>query len=203
MDDTCRIILYGGLLIIALLSPLSQPHLGDSPLQAPEIYEYTLPEYYLRVGFMQVVPRALLTHTSVRRIRFICVIAWINCILGFGGTWSYALTGICALILHGIIVGCTGSNHRWYAPVYTLLALTLCHGNGSFSVDHYFELRYSNYPFTTSTDTSLLASGFGRKVAMALNLFTLFFGGVAKLMNGGIRWNGWEYACIFISVMRV
>lgn len=188
MNDSLRIAFYGGLLIFALFSPVIRPHIGDSPLQAPELYAYTLPEFFTLEGFMKVVGKGWITLKILRLIRATCVITWFGCILGFGGIWCPIIVGISMLILHGIVVGCVGINHRWYVPVYAMLALAFSNGNGPYSIDHYLASRCATYPFRPLTEPSLLTSGFGRKVALAGSLITLFFGGITKLLNSGVRW---------------
>jgi hypothetical protein len=199
MNDILRIVFYTGLLFLALLSPIARPHIGDSPLQAPELYAYTLPEFFTLEGFMKVVGKGWITLKTLKLIRAICLIGWIGCILGFGGIWCPLLVGICMLILHGIVVGCVGTNHRWYAPVYTTLALTFSNGNRLYSIDHYLSSHYAKYPFRTLTESSLLTSGFGRKVALVGCLLTLFFGGITKLLNSGILWMNGTTIAYYVS----
>ena len=203
MNDTLRIIFYTGLLLMALLSPFIRPHLGDSPLQAPELYAYTLPEFFTFQGCMQLVGKNWITLKTLRFIRALCLIAWFGCIIGFGGIWCPILVAFSMLVLHGIVVGCVGTNHRWYCPVYTMLALVFSNGNGLYSIDHYLSSRYAKYPFQTLNEPSLLNSGFGCKVALASGLITLFFGGIAKLSNSGVKWMDGTTIAYFVSSKKI
>ncbi|CAF2152082.1 unnamed protein product [Rotaria magnacalcarata] len=188
MNDGLRILFYGGLLLIAVFAPVVRPHLGDSPLQAPELYSYTLPEFFTMEGCMKAFGKTWMTNKRLRLIRSVCMIAWIGCIIGVGGIWSPIVVSICMLMLHGVVVGCVGTNHRWYAPVYTMLALALSNGNGVYSVDHYFSSRYNSYPFSKLNNPALFTSGFGRKVTLVSVIMTLFFGGITKMLNSGLKW---------------
>lgn len=46
LHGTMRIVLYTGLLLTALLSHYARPPFGDSPLQAPELWAYTYPQFF-------------------------------------------------------------------------------------------------------------------------------------------------------------
>jgi hypothetical protein len=203
MNDMLRIIFYTGMLFIALISPRVRPHVGDSPLQAPELYAYTLPECFTLQGCMQLVGKRWITLKTLQWIRATCLIAWLGCILGFGGIWCPILAAFSMLVLHGIVVGCVGTNHRWYCPVYTMLALTFSNGNGLYSIDHYLSSRYAKYPFRTLNEPSLLNSGFGCKVALASGLLTLLFGGIVKLLNSGVTWMDGKTIAYFVSNDKV
>lgn len=190
-----RIYIYLGLFLTAMLSPFARPHLGDSPLQAPELFSYTLPQFFSLEGAMKLMHSELwINFTMIHLLRTVTLVAFIACIVGIGGTLPPVLVGIGMFLLHGIVQGCIGTSHRWYVPVYTCLALMFANGNGDLSLDAFLYSKYgSAYPFppvclTGGADTSILCSGFARKMILISGISTLFFGAITKMINGGYAW---------------
>jgi hypothetical protein len=89
------------------------------------------------------------------------------------------------------VSGCIGTSHRWYVPVYSLLALSTANGNAEYSIDKLLSDYYGSsylFPPVTSLSHPLLTSGFARKLILVSGIATLFFGGITKLINGGLAW---------------
>lgn len=189
-----RVYIYLGLFLTAWLSPHARPHLGDSPLQAPELFAYTLPKFFSLEGAMKILHSSMwLNHTTIHLLRMLTVSGFLACILGVGGQLPPVLVGVGMFLMHGVVQGCIGTSHRWYVPVYTCLALMFANGNADLSLDAYFARAYgSAYPFQpycwTHATSSLLCSGFARKMVLISGISTLFFGAITKMLNGGWAW---------------
>jgi hypothetical protein len=189
-----RIYIYLGLFLTAWFSTYARPHLGDSPLQAPELYAYTLPKFFSLEGAMKILHSSMwINHTTIHFIRMLTVCGFLACILGVGGQLPPVLVGIGMFLMHGIVQGCIGTSHRWYVPVYTCLALMFANGNADLSLDAYFAREYGKaYPFQpycwTHATSSILCSGFARKMILLSGISTLFFGAITKMLNGGWAW---------------
>ena len=85
MHGSMRIYIYSALLLTALLSHYARPHLGDSPLQAPELFAYTLPAFFSREGAMQLLhTSAWVNVATLKAIRATTLIAFVMCIIGAG-----------------------------------------------------------------------------------------------------------------------
>ena len=90
MTGIARIYIYAGLLATALLSKYARPHLGDSPLQAPELFAYTLPQFFSKEGAMRLLYSPLLVNITVLTLlRNTTLLAFVACILGFGASHSH------------------------------------------------------------------------------------------------------------------
>ena len=99
-----RIALYSALLALCLLSHHTRPPVGDSPLQAPEIFRGThVALFFERRGLATLLPQAWLTspaaHPSLLALRNVTVAAWVCCILGLGGHGPVVLTALGVFLL--------------------------------------------------------------------------------------------------------
>ena len=195
-----RILTYSGVLLISLASFISRPPFGDSPLQAPQLYAFTLPSFFSLEGGMRPLGRAWITHARLRALRNVMLVAWVCCIVGLGGRGPPIVVGLLHFLLHGVVSGCIGTSHRWYVPVYTLLALTLANGNQSLSLDAAIHSRFPSYPLYSPTDPSTVAgSGLARKLVLIASISTLFYGGLTKLLNGGWKWLNGRSLAYYVS----
>ena len=211
LHGSIRILAYSGVLLISLTSFISRPPFGDSPLQAPELFRYTLPSFFSLEGSMALLDRRWLSYGRLRAIRAVMLAAWLLCIVGLGGATPPALLGLSMLLLHGVVSGCIGTSHRWYVPVYTALALMFANGNAELSLDALLAARFpASYPFTghlqqqptaaaSASSLSLLHTGFARKLVLVASISTLFFGGITKLLNGGWKWLNGRSLAYYVS----
>lgn len=201
MNDKLRILFYSGLYILCYTSYMARPHTGDSPLQAYTLYKYTLTTWYTYEGLMSTIIGKLISNKQVLQIIHYSVsLCYICCIIGLFGQLPQVMLGILSLIQHGIVAGCIGTSHRWYVPVYSSLALSICNTRGQYSADYIISQYITDYTFTPDYLTpSLLNSGFSRKVILFSGLFTLFGGGISKLLNSGISWCNSECLAYYVS----
>jgi hypothetical protein len=143
LSGPTRILLYSGIFMIAYFSYLARPVLGDSPLQAVELYDYTLKQFFSYEGAMKLLPNKFLSLNKLKFIRGILVVGFAFCVLGLGGTIGPIMVGISMLFLHGVVQGCIGTSHRWYVPVYSSLALIFANANNNhYSLDYYLAHQY-------------------------------------------------------------
>jgi hypothetical protein len=197
-----RIYLYGGLMVLAVLSGRHSPPFGDSPLQAPEVVGRSHPDFYEPQGLMRGVG-ALATHGLwLQAVRASLVVAWLACLVGFGGRWAALVVAVSAWFLHGAMAGALGTNHRWVVPLGVLAAAPLVDLNASWSLDSWLAPVISGYPFSPGS-AGALPSGFLRQFAMVIAVYTLVAGGLSKLRLGGLRWLDGESLRYFVSRPRV
>ena len=200
LHPSIRILAYSGTLLISLISYVSRPPFGDSPLQAPELFHYTLSSFFSLEGAMALLGRRWITQQRLRLLRAVMVAAWLCCIAGFGGRTPAVVLGLLHFLLHGVVSGCIGTSHRWYVPVYTLLALMFANGNASFSVDALIHRRYPSYPlYSAFSPSSVADSGLARKLVLIASISTLFYGGLTKLLNGGWKWLNGRSLAYYVS----
>jgi len=202
LDGRIRIFAYTSILSLSLLSFISRPPFGDSPLHAPVLYEFTLPAFFSLEGAMKLVGKRWLSLSVLQALRTLSLISLVCCLLGFGGLLSRVLAALSFLILHGVVAGLIGTSHRWYVPVYTLLALCFANGNASYSLDAYFTEQFPlSYPFAppSLSESPLLNSGFARKMILIASISTLVFGGITKLLNGGFHWLNGQSLAYYVS----
>lgn len=200
MNDAMRVLYYTGLFLISYTSKYARPHLGDSPLQAYELFSYTDTAWYSLEGCMKYTVFHLFTYRSVlAKLNMLTYFTWACCILGFMGHTPPVLLGMLLLVQHGIVSGCIGTSHRWYVPVYSTLALMFSDGRHEYSLDGLFSQYINDYMFPVSNEPSLLNSGFSRKLILFSGIYTLFGGGISKLLNSGVQWCNTECLAYYVS----
>lgn len=187
LRDAWRIYLYGGLLVFALSSRLHQRPSGDSPLQAPEIVGNCPAALYEPAGLFRLLPRYVYDRRLLSILRFVVLLTWIASLLGFGGIFATAATGVGLLWLHGALSGALGTNHRWMLPLAVLFVAGFADMRGPLSLDSFLSARMSGYPFPVSAEP-FLSSAVVARTALVAGVLTLFAGGVSKLRLGGKRW---------------
>jgi hypothetical protein len=191
-----RILLYGALLIVCQYSYLARPPLGDSPLQAPELFDATdLDLFFEFRGLVELIPktwlRAMKNKGTVFHIRDIVYVSWALCILGAFGHFPVLVTSAGMLFLEMIKISCTGVGHRMHLVVYMLVFLSLSNGRRSYSVDDYLNKNYPDiWPslFNPHTSHPIFYSGLSTKLGLVASSFTLWVGALTKIRNGGWRW---------------
>ena len=197
-----RILTYTGVLLISLSSFISRPPFGDSPLQAPELFAFTLPSFFSLEGAMRLIGGRWITHGRLRLLRGVMLVAWVCCIVGLGGRVPGVVVGLLHFLLHGVVSGCIGTSHRWYVPVYTLLALMFADGNQALSLDSVIHSHYPSYPLyshSSSSPSTVSGSGLARKLVLIASISTLFYGGLTKLLNGGWKWLNGRSLAYYVS----
>jgi len=191
-----RACLYGVLLLACHFSYLARPPLGDSPLQAPELFASTDLDLFFEVrGAIELVPltwlRDIGRRGGIEVVRRIVYVSWVCCILGAFGHTPVVVTSVGMLFLEMIKISCTGVGHRMHVVVYMLSFLALSNGRRSHSVD---EFLYRQYPdtwgavFNPHDSHPILYSGLATKLGLVASSFTLWVGATTKICNGGWRW---------------
>lgn len=184
-----RIFIYGTLFLASLFSSVARPMLGDSFLQAPELWRATNPNFFTLEGVMKFIPlrKHVLTYPFLSAVRNFAIIAWLCQIIGFGGHTPAVIVAITTIFLTGIAQGCIGVSHRWYVPMFTAASLAMANGKRDLSVDAAIAGIWSDYPFAPA-EMGVLDTGIARKLVLVAAVSTLFFGGITKLINGGMKW---------------
>jgi hypothetical protein len=178
MTGLLRVVFYGGLLVLALRQ--------FSPLTVDVAYQTYPPELRTPIQLFRLVgldnpsPVVLSVATAT------CLVAWVFAAIGFLTAPSMIVTAATALFLHGIGRSMVDA-HVWLVPVYTLLCLSTSRCGDTYSVDALIRRRWPWWP-GAARPGSVSASGFSRKLVTLAVVYTLFAGGVAKLMEGGWRW---------------
>ncbi len=92
--------------------------------------------------------------------------SWACVILGFGGQIPVVVLAVTTFILFAFACAIHGVGHRWYAPVYAFIALTLSQGNSTWSLDAHLHERFGPaYPWPQSNDPVLI-SGLVRQLLL-------------------------------------
>jgi hypothetical protein len=189
-----RIFIYGALFLLLLPDPRLRPWYRGSytPLVAPEMRAWTAPAFFQPERLAALVPARLYDPAVLRWVRAITVVAWIACIAGLGGAVSaWACAG--GLVLSWAVTsGCIGTNHRWYLPVYTIVACAFAGPafGHDLSLDAWLAERFPGYWLAPQGPLAapLAWSGFARKLVIVTGAVLLFLGGLSKLRNAGLRW---------------
>lgn len=189
-----RIFIYGALLLLFLPDPRRRPwYRGSySPLVAPEMRAWTAPAFFQPERFARLVPRRLYDVAVLRWVRAITVVAWLGCIAGLGGAVSAWTCAAGLVLLWAVTSGCIGTNHRWYFPVYTVVACAFAGPafGHELSLDAWIAERAPGYWLAPATPLAapLAWSGLPRKLVIVTGAALLFLGGLSKLRNSGLRW---------------
>ena len=189
-----RILLYGALLIACHWSHIARPPIGDSPLQAPELFANTDLDLFFEVrGAIEYLPLSWLRsfgYKGIDRVRRVVYISWVLCILGAFGHIPVVTTSLGVLFLEMIKISCTGVGHRMHLVVYSLVFLSLSNSRRSYSVDNYLSEHFPNYwnIFSPHNSHPIFYSGIATKLCLVASSFTLWAGAVCKIRNGGWRW---------------
>jgi hypothetical protein len=188
-----RIMIYTSLLLVSRFSYLVRPPVGDSPLQAPELFARTdVDIFFEQRGLTEWIPLATLKKFGFRglaTVRNVLYVSWILCILGLGGQTPVLAVAFSFAFLELFKVSCNGVGHRWYLPMYFLLCLCLANGRRSYSLDAYL---FAKHPAWTWLDPlsshPVFYSGLATKLGLVSASYTLWVGALTKLRLGGWRW---------------
>lgn len=200
-----RIFIYGALLLLFLPNPRKHPWYRGSytPLVAPEMRAWTSPAFFLPERFARLVPRRLYDVGVLRAVRAVTVVAWLGCIAGLGGAVSAWACAGGLVLLWAVTSGCIGTNHRWYFPVYTLVACAFAGPafGHELSIDAWIAERFPGYWLAPQgpLQAPLAWSGFARKLVIVSGAAILFLGGVSKLRNAGLRWMDGKTIAFYVS----
>lgn len=200
-----RIFIYGSLLLLFLPDPRKRPwYRGSySPLVAPEMRAWTAPAFFQLEGLARLLPRRLQAVAVLRWVRAGTVLAWLCCIAGLGGAVSAWACAGGLVLLWAVTSGCIGTNHRWYFPVYTLVACAFAGPAFAheLSLDAWLAERYPGYWLAPASplQAPLAWSGFARKLIVVTGAALLFLGGVSKLRNAGLRWLDGKTLAFYVS----
>lgn len=200
-----RVFIYGSLLLLFLPDPRRRPwYRGSySPLVAPQMRAWTAPAFFQPERFARLVPRRLYDMAVLRWVRAITVAAWLGCIAGLGGALSAWTCAGGLVLLWAVTSGCIGTNHRWYFPVYTLVACAFAGPafGHELSLDAWITERFPGYWLAPATELQapLAWSGFARKLVVVTGAALLFLGGVSKLRNSGLRWMDGRTLAFYVS----
>lgn len=175
-----RIIFYSVLLLLALTETFR------CPLFAPVVFTMTDPDIYTPLGLVSVTGVSWASPSLLWAIRDCTLVAWVCAAIGLLSRWSLLFTGVGFFILHGITTGAVGVTHRWYMVMYSLLALSLAVRNTKWSVDYHLAKRFAWYPKPPTSGIG--STGFARKLILLFAVFTLFAGGVSKMLCSGPAW---------------
>jgi len=205
LSGWARIFIYGALLLLFLPDPRRRPWFRGSytPLVAPEMRAWTAPAFFQPERFARLVPRWAYDVTVLRWVRAITVIAWLACIAGLGGAVSAWVCAGGLVLSWAVTSGCIGTNHRWYFPMYTLVA---CAFAGSafgheLSLDAWIVERFPGYWLAPASphEAPLAWSGLPRKLVVVSGVAVLFLGAVSKLRNSGLRWLDGRTLAFYVS----
>jgi len=189
-----RILLYGTLLLLMHFSHFARPPLGDSPLQAPELFANTDLDLFFEVrGAIEYVPLSWLRtfgYRGIDKVRRVVYVSWLFCVLGIFGHTPVVVTSLGITFLEMIKISCTGVGHRMHLVVYTLVFLSLSNGRRSYSLDEYLFRNFPDYwwPFNPHLSHRIFYSGISTKLILVASSFTLWSGAWLKIANGGWRW---------------
>lgn len=193
-----RCAFYAALLAAALLSPLSRPPVGDSPLSAPALVARTAPQLLAcDAGLLGLLCAATRRRPGPGWARPLCALravalaAWLLCIAGAGGRTPPAVLAVSVLALSLVSGAAIGVSHRWLAPVLALCCLALADGRADFSADAVLARAWPGrwpFPPPPGAAAGLGATGLATKLCLLIAVHTLFAGGVSKLLNSGPRW---------------
>lgn len=200
-----RIFIYGSLLLLLLPDLRRWPHLHASmtPLAAPELRAHTAPAFFQPESLAGRLPRRLYDVGVLRVVRVVTVAAWVGCIVGLGGAVSAWACAAGLVLLWATTSGCIGTNHRYYFPVYTLVACAFAGPafGHALSLDAAIAEHVPGYWLAPASleAAPLASSGFARKLVVVSGVALLLLGGVSKLRNAGLRWMDGETLAFYVS----
>ena len=184
LDGRLRAVVYGLLLYFAVRGSIFGAPALLRDLPAPLYQPPTFMGWLQAIGLSQPVLIDLLT---VLQVPF--AVLWALAVIGLGGRWPLRLTGCLALLFYGSQQGCVGTGHGWHLPVATLFVCGWLIRQDQWSVDALVARRWPAWPFNPARWAGAAdLSPFARKLVLLLAVYTLFAGGVTKLVQGGWRW---------------
>jgi hypothetical protein len=194
-----RILVYGGLFVLVVMTRWSLLSRGDSPLQAHNNCVHTNIHYVHVANRFSRAFRAVCREVPLLWITRVTVVAWVFCIVGFGGFAARLACGVGIFVLATSNYGLQKLNgHRWWVASIALLALAFTDSFATLSVDSWLSANLAGYP-VLEPNWSLFHTAFASKVILVAGASTLFAGGVSKIRYGGLRWFRAESFSFYIS----
>lgn len=200
-----RVFIYSALLVLLLPDPRRWPrfHGSLSPLCAPELRAFTAPAFFQPERLARLVPRRLYDVAVLRGVRAVTLVAWVGCIVGLGGAVSAWVCAAGLVLSWAVTSGCIGTNHRYYFPVYTIVACAFAGPafGHALSLDAVIAERFPGYWLAPQSPLAapLAWSGFARKLVVVSGVALLFLGAVSKLRNSGLRWMDGKTLAFYVS----
>jgi hypothetical protein len=123
--------------------------------------------------------------------------------VGLGGAVSAWVCAAGLVLAWAVTSGCIGTNHRYYFPVYTIVACAFAAPafGHEFSLDAVIAERFPGYWLAPASPLAapLARSGFARKLVVVSGVALLFLGAVSKLRNSGLRWMDGKTLAFYVS----
>lgn len=168
-----RAVFYTGLLVLCVVD-------SPSPLQAAKIIGGTERAFYTPVKALRLLGIRWVRPDVLSVVAKLTMVAWVAAAAGFVQPVSGLLTFLGFAFLHMVNAGALGANHSTHSAVYALLGMCFSVSYG-FSVDGLlgWHLVSAHSAFT---------SGFAPLLVTIFLSYTLFAGGVSKILNGGTGW---------------
>jgi len=173
VSGVLRAVFYTGLLVLCVVD-------SPSPLQAAKIIGGTERAFYTPVAVLRLLGLRWVEPPVLSVVAKLTIAVWIAAAVGFAQPVTGVLTFLGFAFLHMVNAGALGSNHSTHSALYALLCLCFSVSPG-FSVDTL--LGFSLVPAQ-----SAFTSGFAPLLLLVFLSYTLFAGGVSKVLNGGLRW---------------
>ncbi|MBY6038325.1 hypothetical protein KUV80_16885 [Fictibacillus nanhaiensis] len=178
VSGVLRAVFYTGLLVLCYVD-------FPSPLQAAKIIGSTQRAFYTPVLALRLLGLRWVSPHVLSVVTKLTIAMWIAAAAGFVQPVTGVLTFLGFAFLHMVNAGALGAHHSKHSALYALLALC-------FSVSYDFSLdgllaKYVNWPLLVP-DQSAFTSGFAPLLLLLFLSYTIFAGGVSKLLYGGLGW---------------
>lgn len=174
VSGVLRAVFYAGLLVLCVVD-------SPSPLQAAKIIGGTEPAFYTPVRALRLLGLRWVRPQVLSVVSKLTIVAWIAAAAGFLQPVSGILTFLGFAFLHMVNAGALGANHSTHSAVYALLGMCFSVSYG-FSLDGLLHLPH------LVAGGSAFTSGFAPLLVLVFLSYTLFAGGVSKVLNGGTGW---------------
>ncbi|MDQ0417592.1 hypothetical protein J2Z48_001765 [Croceifilum oryzae] len=178
VSGVLRTVFYTGLLVLCIVD-------FPSPLQAAKIMGSTERAFYTPVLALRLLGLSWVSPQMLSVVAKLTIAMWIAAATGFAQPVAGILTFLGFAFLHMVNAGALGAHHSKHSALYALLAMC-------FSVSYDFSLdgllaHYVNWPLLVP-DQSAFTSGFAPLLLLLFLSYTMFAGGVSKLLYGGLGW---------------
>ena len=183
MDDISRIIIFGSLFYYVYYVEANGGFSNTANLYANVPKNWI----YARYGVAQYIYNLVhwIYGDRMKMIKLIsilqrCVyVSWICIICGFGSNYIYILQTFLYFILLSIRLSIIGLNHKFYCLLYLFFASCFSVKHDKLSIDYYI------FPSNQAQDNNfnINSTGFGMKLALIFLVYTLFAGGISKIIN--------------------
>lgn len=178
VSGVLRAVFYAGLLTLCIFDT-------PSPLQAAKIINGVESALYTPVKALRLLGLQWVRPEALSIVIKLTIAAWIAAAAGFAQPVSGVLTFLGFAFLHMVNAGALGANHSTHSALYALLCMCFS-ASYDFSLDGLLA-RHMHWPLLIP-ERSAFTSGFAPLLLLIFLSYTLFAGGVSKLLNGGLRW---------------